>query len=724
MTDLIVELGMAKRAADTPEPTFQQQFGILSNAMIIDKFPNLADYRVAFQLIQKNDQNTKALGVSVNRLDKQFIHIPAFFNNGKIKTGDMMYVPSIDMFRPLSDAWLAEVRGMELGDTGETVAAQNVTASSPGSVRVKQSTDPIVKTASLHSVAKDTAPLDIFGTALKMGKKASSYMMDKLNNDRQFLSNVLKFYDAAHIVQFGKKASVMFDQQPQQPKYQLITPLDKRASQLTEQQRQLLFQQGFFIRTNPMYKQASQQPAATVLDASRIQNLKDQFIVANDSCVAQLMDINGNLHKALVITPDTFMKGPAVDLYPGSCQNTLRGTKRRIFLVQQNKTNYAETSPQVLLLKSSIQCPCQNIEKYSTKLTSQVQQIPYGSIIYSAGRFFHVSRSLTKSPNVATWTQCYGCCSSCDQDFLSISLVDDDQLKSPLIGRTAIQLPKDSRIIFPSGYRTTGICSTDQDQRKSTQGLQARFCTPQTLVQVIDRYKNKHYKRVKVYTQGTQYIITGQQQDSAPLQTKQAALHIVNSFGVHPKDARQMLKRAMLGADYNHPRRLTFYISKTAADNTVQDMQWQRSNVSSTEVSNKLRPDVQNIDLDQFAQNPQQLMQAIQTAADQGIKQVFDVTALKLLAQASDISQHIGDYVSDFLKSLDKLCRMLFMLYQHSDTMQQKYGTLKMKSLQQSIKNSLDSLSQLTVFLKLRGFGGTDLDGYVQGNALIGGQML
>lgn len=42
---------------------------------------------------------------------------------------------------------------------------------------------------------------------------------------------------------------------------------------------------------------------------------------------------------------------------------------------------------------------------------------------------------------------------------------------------------------------------------------------------------------------------------------------------------------------------------------------------------------------------------------------------LKLLAQTSDISEHIDDFVQDFLRSLDKLCRMLFVLYWHGDIM-------------------------------------------------------
>lgn len=48
---------------------------------------------------------------------------------------------------------------------------------------------------------------------------------------------------------------------------------------------------------------------------------------------------------------------------------------------------------------------------------------------------------------------------------------------------------------------------------------------------------------------------------------------------------------------------------------------------------------------------------------------MFDVTAMKLLVQAGDVSEYIGEYTTDFMRCLDKLCRLLFMVYWHSDAM-------------------------------------------------------
>lgn len=49
---------------------------------------------------------------------------------------------------------------------------------------------------------------------------------------------------------------------------------------------------------------------------------------------------------------------------------------------------------------------------------------------------------------------------------------------------------------------------------------------------------------------------------------------------------------------------------------------------------------------------------------------------------------------------------------------------LKLRSLEQSIKNAIDSLSELAVFLKLRGFGSVDSDTNMSNAGLVGGEML
>ena len=55
--------------------------------------------------------------------------------------------------------------------------------------------------------------------------------------------------------------------------------------------------------------------------------------------------------------------------------------------------------------------------------------------------------------------------------------------------------------------------------------------------------------------------------------------------------------------------------------------------------------------------------------------------------------------------------------------MEEKYGTVKLKALEDSLKCTLDSLSDLTIFFKVRTVDGTRATGDVTGD-LMSGQML
>ena len=57
------------------------------------------------------------------------------------------------------------------------------------------------------------------------------------------------------------------------------------------------------------------------------------------------------------------------------------------------------------------------------------------------------------------------------------------------------------------------------------------------------------------------------------------------------------------------------------------------------------------------------------------------------------------------------------------EAMEEKYGLVKMKALEESLKCTLDSLSELTIFFKLRTVDGTGVTGDTAGE-LMSGQML
>ena len=58
-------------------------------------------------------------------------------------------------------------------------------------------------------------------------------------------------------------------------------------------------------------------------------------------------------------------------------------------------------------------------------------------------------------------------------------------------------------------------------------------------------------------------------------------------------------------------------------------------------------------------------LDTVQKATEAGVKEVFDTAVLKLLLQEADPGAAIMEIVPDFMKTLDRLCQMLFLYRCH-----------------------------------------------------------
>jgi len=52
----------------------------------------LLDYEVGFQLMDRNDDNTKAVGVFGFKIGSQWLYCPVFFLNGDLKGTELLYI--------------------------------------------------------------------------------------------------------------------------------------------------------------------------------------------------------------------------------------------------------------------------------------------------------------------------------------------------------------------------------------------------------------------------------------------------------------------------------------------------------------------------------------------------------------------------------------------------------------------------------------------------------
>ena len=111
LKSLLSHVGHNKFAAigGEPEQAFEQSFASLAWTTIQDKAPGLLDYVVGFQLLDRNEDNTKAVGIFGFKVDKQWLYAPVFFLAGKLKGHELLYSKNTGEFVPMDEGQINEI---------------------------------------------------------------------------------------------------------------------------------------------------------------------------------------------------------------------------------------------------------------------------------------------------------------------------------------------------------------------------------------------------------------------------------------------------------------------------------------------------------------------------------------------------------------------------------------------------------------------------------------
>ena len=105
------------QSLDEIEQAFMDQAyaAVQSKAAPIMKAP----YRLGFEIVHRNDDNTRLVGIFVFRVNKDLFYSPVFFINGSIKGTDLFYRHSAKAFVPCTERWLEYL--ISLSETSEGV---------------------------------------------------------------------------------------------------------------------------------------------------------------------------------------------------------------------------------------------------------------------------------------------------------------------------------------------------------------------------------------------------------------------------------------------------------------------------------------------------------------------------------------------------------------------------------------------------------------------------
>lgn len=649
--------------------SFEAKFGQLSDTQIHEKVPVLSPYKIGFQTVDKDDDETRAVGVMVYKVGKQWVYIPAFWLNGRLKAADMMYLKQQDMFLPLDEGWVSYIKSQHPIVSGKGSRKNGKDRDpkrdgSPASVSMRPlSTFGHNKYASefclldedtlknmMHQ-PRQLADVSLHTWLPRMGKEAALDLIETLKTDNKFASAVMQFYNIkemqkiAEVVEEADKDNT----QTAKTEVKIITdPKSDEAGYLDEPAKQVLIRDGVFVVDE---RKDTSDVFAEEVDTHTLESPKITGIY-------DVLMYDGSYKRMLVIIPDQKLertcdsshhKGKAFLCDPEGDKDRLSCVCAKDIqarpAVADGNTKLPELTSFGSLIDNDFLAKCGSCVIMDPKGTTVCGTMGYGT----EGPVFRAYATTDKGISK------------------DIKVVPTHKSGNLIMGRDTLYIPNDCK-----GFETS-----------SGTAEEAQLGTVNTALFKIASHKE--VQRVKIFNDGLRYHITDNDKTHGSLSKVAALGRLINRYGVAAPSAKLMLKEAC-------DKKTSRYMIKIASEyeDAVNKQDERGDDLIHQFKTYKPTP----IDSGASAK--------VQEAASMGVKDVMDTTVLQTLAKRKNTMGMLSDYMPDLVKAVDRLGRLLFLFYWHNEDFQNKYGKQKMYDLEQSLKDVFDSLSDTVIFLKER----------------------
>jgi hypothetical protein len=742
---------------DTP---FEQAFSNLAHAYLSDKAPGLLDHEIGFQLLDRNNENTKAVGVFAFKVGSLWLYAPMFFLNGDLKGHELLYLKNQDMFVPLKENWINYLVNRKPNVLGEGVDRNmaNLGQRQPDFTQLSRSPSkfgsakPTLKemiTAVMPNLAK-TATMNTQKAFEEVGqrldfakflKEARLETLDVLVKTCQHAPELAAAIEEFHGLNIIKEA------------IELATAREsvvKVASVLSEAPKEPESVKGLKIITTdttvqtklpPGYSEEDQekllQDGVLILDQRDRDNVSVPYHIQVEKKLFN--PTQSGLYDILVKPGD--IERCYIAVYP------MGASKRADFVTvvrTEGKPTWINTRADHVFALTQIEG--EEFDKWFDALP-EAKSLPAGMartmLINKNGDTTCPARVLRELGEDEFGTTCYEvhledhskhppkghispCCYT---DPLNYDKYRDG-VRIHLGSSKGSKLRSSMGDIFvPEGYKLLK-CAPGEDDKTEADADDQGVCgcgesdppplMPGNLVDAQLALMSKT-AALTVYHDGTQVTINDNR-----FTTKEALIHLVGTHGLRENAAREILQKAAAQRKvatrikYADPYGAPMMVNDAPTAPTIPSPVMGGESVLGTN-----NPTMLGIDLgvpvsamsamrtDRSVYNPNPMydkgvlgkmpendVQKILDAANSGQKEVFDTAMIGGMLRAVRDDSLVDRYMGELTKGLDKLGRILFMFYWHGDRFADRYGKSDMPELEDALRNAFEMLGDVILFLK------------------------
>jgi len=749
--------GLAKQAelgGDGQDIPFEQALSNLAHAYLRDKAPTLLDYEVGFQLLERNQENTKAVGVVGFKVGSLWLYVPIFFLRGELKGHELLYIKDQDVFVPLKENWLNYLLSRKpnvLGD-GTSKDTQQLGVMSPSLQQLSQNrvkrgsaypewveaflpvwaymattppaqqekfanvrTFPEVLAAEgaqsvqfMHEVA-NRYPTVFKAAAELYGEKLAGALKEACAAQKS-ADNVLQPKQAAstRTIQTGSVIDTTIPHPIKTGALKIITRDTEQSDALpvdtTEEDQEKLLRDGVLIEDTREGDEVSVAYKTQV--ESRVFN-------PTETGLYRVITNAGDIEECLVTMAPVCPKGrdsisTIARKNSSGHSDWVNANASDIFAVEkiedEDYRTWFKSLPDADSLKSGSTYILLGVTGEASLPISPNSQI--GGV--DGGRTYkvHTNKRLHSGKSLRERYQQNTHDYSYDDEFVHLNA----KAGTKLVGsENNLFVPEDFKAFRLSGERADVDYVSDDSAKDKKSPL------PLVPGKVLDAELNLMAKTAElaIYHNGHEVEL-----NSLRMEPKQAFITLIKDYGFREKQAREMLREAEKTRKARYRVKYAEYV-KQAQDPFLQPgpttpgfpgPQMGTEAVIGGQVPAQYPMSASQPVTDMYRGDPSQYdptavpdpmaMQGAQQAAQLGQKEVFDTAMIGSMLKAVRQESMVDRYLGDLMKGLDRVGRILFMFYFHQDDFGDRYGKAEMPELEDSLRNTFESMGDLTLFLK------------------------
>ena len=715
---------MIKISADE---SLEQAFFQLAYGKLQDSLKNLLPFLIGFEIVKKNENNTKALGVFGFRSQSgEILYVPAFFVNGKVKNLDLLYSKNNQQFYPLNEDFAELFLKDDLVDFGssESEARNKVLQDIPQGDFRQMAVPPRTGKYTVASVIDYVKDSD---------NKTKQVFKGLIEKDAEFCEAVLRFYPIEKVAE----ALVEIAEKPAEKEkdLKLVSVKDKaEVAKLNQSQKETLLTQGFIVVDN---RPADKKSKFGVVDyVKKFQNPGESGFYPY---ITKVGTINYGLilvrpkqlqqhfvtDDAIVINLDAKEKGTA---YLVDVPNIFTKDQIRVddySQVHKMMVNVAETKPSYsniyILLNEKLQATQPFRINANFKDADGIRRLsvePYTCHCHSSWEGSRGPKDRPGSAHDLPRGNFYEHPKK-QRDFLLVMTKKADGALSHS-GNT-IYVPAGYKLleIKLDGHHSVDAVPANGDDKendkhvKETASKREEYETgqPGRLCDLNAFLRDKNVFPMTVNTNGSEYFVNiagAKKRYDDPVKAKIAmtlglglgykeASEIVDSL-VTNKTVAGHIKLAYTGDNYPTPYEEAPYTNELGQPTYMGIGQENRLGGEEsytgdpTQLGLANMPEISGID-------PAYVQQAVQLAQG-GQKEIFDVHSMATLAKYVGVNDKVTEYLPSLIEAMDRLGRILFLLHWDTEKFVDMYGRADLPELVELVTSVFKNVGDLVIFLK------------------------